>query len=411
MTRPLHLETLAIGDELLTGKISDTNSAFVGEKIFNLGGRLSRSTVIADSIEALHDLLRDCGGRADSVICFGGLGPTSDDKTAEGVAQFLGCELVTHEPSKARLLEYFAERKRQLMPNTLKQVLYPKLATPMPNPKGLAPGFYFKKGKTTFFFLPGVPMEMKTMFLQSVVPELGLGEGNLKSHTWKCLGIWESELQKQMDPIEAKLPNRAWLGYRTRFPENHLTLYYRADNDEEKRAFELAKAEIAAILTPWAYTDEPLELEELILRELKRKGWRLVLAESCTGGLVAQRLSTVSGASESLWGEYTVYQIEAKARMLGVSLSRPTDAVSQWCSHRLAHEALLKSGCEISAGVTGYLEGGTPEIPAGTAFTCVAGPKGIREKQFNVAIRERKQTQWGVATYLLNEIYDYLKQG
>jgi len=406
----MKIETIAIGDELLTGKIADTNSAFVAEQLFRRGLRLDSISVIPDTIPALHEKMNERGGVADVVICFGGLGPTSDDKTAEAVATLVGGDIVIHEPSKKKMLEFYKERGRQVLPAAMKQVHFPEKSEALPNEKGMAPGFTVRHKKCQFFFLPGVPMEMKTMFAQEVLPRMKVGDAEILSHQWKCLGIWESELQSKMDAVEKALPPHAYLGYRTRFPENHLTLYWRPLQND-KSSFEAWVAKIRAILSPYTYTEKPDELETLVLDQLKLRGDRIAFAESCTGGLAAHRLTQIPGASAQVWGGVTTYRLEAKAKLLGVHVESEEAAVSAKCARDMAEAIARVSGCAVGAAITGFMgpTGGTEENPAGTVYLCVVGYGNIVEKRFILSTRERAQTQWGAATNLLAAVLTLLE--
>ncbi|NBT59399.1 competence/damage-inducible protein A, partial [bacterium] len=166
------IETLAIGDELLSGKIADTNSAHVGQKLFENGLRLSRQNVIPDEKHSLMEAVQEVSKRARVAICFGGLGPTSDDITAAVIAELLQRPLETNEAAKKRLLEYLKARQRLVTEQTLKQVVIPQGTEVIPNEVGLAPGFSFEFQSCHFFFLPGVPDEMKSMLEQTVLPRL-----------------------------------------------------------------------------------------------------------------------------------------------------------------------------------------------------------------------------------------------
>jgi nicotinamide-nucleotide amidase len=398
------IETIAIGDELLTGKIADTNSAFVASHFFREGYPLTRCTVVADDFAKIETAIRESGARANFTIVFGGLGPTSDDKTAECIASLLQTSLVEHGPSKDHMEKVFKDRGRTVNEHSLKQVLYPKGTEPLPNPRGFAPGFRFRVGSSYFFCLPGVPEEMKALFLESVLPFVKSQWGNtekVSARTWKCLGVPESELQKAMDPIEAILKPGEWLGYRTRFPENHLSLYCTTSRFDE------LSSKIAPLVNRWAYTDEDKELEDLVLEALKSRKEKLVLAESCTGGLVAHRLTQIPGASDSLWGSYVVYQPEAKRSMLGVALEKSRDAVSPETTEALAKRAKAASQADVAAAVTGYM-GPTGE-KVGQVFLHVESRKS-RSKELSLFLRERTQLQWGAATWLLFELLQSLKE-
>lgn len=408
----LRIETIAIGDEILTGKISDSNSTFVANQLFQMGQRLQRQNVVPDEFPEMEAILVECSTRCDFVVCFGGLGPTSDDKTAECVAKMIDSSLAEHLPSKERMLHYYEQRGRTVTKQSLKQVLYPEKAKALPNEVGMAPGFHCRIGKCNFFFCPGVPSEMRPMVTQNFIPavekaagERGLG-GRVLSHSWWCIGIWESELQRLMDPIEAALPERSWLGYRTKPPENRLSLYFRERTGPEAALFEEWKIKIRDVVAKWSYTEDNLELEEMIARELSQRKWSLALAESCTGGLAAKRLTLIPGSSERIWGSYVCYQVAAKETMLGVKLPHSEVAVSADCSRQLALAARNQSGCQIGAAVTGYLgpTGGTTRDPVGTVYLAVSVGNEFFEQRVTVSTRSREEAQWSASAYLLNTI-------
>jgi nicotinamide-nucleotide amidase len=257
------------------------------------------------------------------------------------------------------------------------------------------------------------------MFAESVLPRLFELAGydqtgpQLFSRVWKCLGIWESDLQRVMDPIEADLPAHAWLGYRTHYPENHLTLYYRRQSGDDQKVVADWEDRIRQILAPYTFTEEDKELEAIVSGLLQAKKAKIALAESCTGGLVTQRLTRIPGSSERIWGGFVSYQREAKKTMLAVDVASDEAAVSAECSRQLANAALEKSGCDLAAAITGYLgpAGGTEENPIGTLFLCVTGKgnSGPWEKRLLIPIRNRQEAQWGAATFLLDLIRQFLE--
>lgn len=405
----MRIETIAIGDELLTGKTSDTNSTFVGDALFREGFELAQTTVIPDNVSVIKDTLSEVAHRAQFAVVFGGLGPTSDDKTAEVVRSVLGGGLVEHPESLEKLKTYYSRRGRALNAPSLKQVLYPERAEPLPNSVGMAPGFQCRIEDCEFAFLPGVPEEMKAMFVQFVMPclrsRLGKDNSSLLSHSWRCLGVWESELQRIMNPIEAKLPGNAWLGYRTRYPENHLTLYVKGATAVQKSILENIKQQIGPLISEWTYSQKDEELEQIVVQQLKAQGKRLAFVESATGGLTTQRITRVAGASEVLWGGLVTYAFEAKKVLLGLELARPEDAVSASCSKALAEAVKRVSRCAIAAAVTGYAEPslGTPESPEGTFYLCVMGTR-ILERKIHLPGRPRLDQQWAASCYLLDLI-------
>lgn len=404
----IRLETLAIGDELLTGKISDTNSTFVASRLFSRGMRLDRQTVVADDEPAMLSEIDRLSREANLAVCFGGLGPTSDDKTVDCLARRLGCEPRESSTARSRMEARYRELGRPVTPQAIRQVRYPAAAEPLENPVGLAPGFAVTIGLCRFFFLPGVPEEMRAIFDASVLPEIearaGMSERVL-GHVWRCLGIPESEVQRRLDPVEAALPKNAWIGYRTIYPENHVTLYWRAEAGEKDIPSEWI-GRVRERLGEWTYTETSESLEAAVGDALRRASRRVALAESCTGGLTAQRLTRVPGASAYVWGGVTCYQVAAKERLLGVKLSRPEDAVSAECTRRLAQSVRETSGCDIGAAVTGYVgpEGGTESDPVGTVYLAVSTKSGIEEKRVMLPRRDREQRQWGASSHLLEMI-------
>ncbi len=409
------LETIAIGDEILSGKISDTNSTKIADSLLKQGIAVTRQTVISDRIVDIQQAVKEVSTRAMIAVCFGGLGPTSDDRTAEAVAGLLGSGLIEDNLSKQRLIDFYAKRASEVNSHALKQVLYPTGSEPIPNSLGLAPGFRVWFGQCLFFFLPGVPEEMTAMWGCGVLPfilnQMPDNYPRVLSCSLRCIGIHESELQKILDPIEAMLPAGSAIGYRTIFPENHVTLYFRKSIGESDEVFLQIKEKIRLRLSPWVYTESDEDLETVVGKILLSKKSRIAIAESCTGGLALHRLTRVPGASEYVWGGCTVYQPAAKSRLLGFKIVREDLAVSEQCTLELAKGMKKLSGCDISAAVTGYMgpTGGTPDNPIGTFFVCVLGQKTLL-RRFTQTGKSRKQVQWSASTNLLNLVRQYLNE-
>ncbi len=411
------VETLAIGDELLTGKIADTNSAFIASQLFPLGIRLHRSTVVADDEGEIVDALGAIARRSPVCMVFGGLGPTSDDKTAETICRMIGGELIVHEPSKEKLIRFFTERKREVTETALKQIHYPSKCEPLPNPDGLAPSFTMEWKGCRFFFMPGVPSEMKEIWKESVLPRVQaihkkLGGPTLLHQGWRLIGIGESQVQQLMTPIEKVLPKGAWIGYRTHFPENHLVLYVGSEVEDAAGCLKKFGDQMRSAVAPYVYTEREKELEALVFEKLLEKKLTFAVAESCTGGAVAYRMTKQPGASKAFWGSEVVYQLDAKNACLSLGLSKETDSVSAETTKRLAEALKAKSNATVVAAVTGYLppEGGTPAIPNGTIFVHVIAPSGVSQKTVHLVARDRERGQWGAATYVFHEVLTLLEK-
>lgn len=408
MKPTIRVETLAIGDELLTGKIADTNSAWVGSELFRVGIRLDQTTTIADDFASIKTSLDELSNRAQHVVVFGGLGPTTDDKTVEAVAQWLGCAVDIHEPSREKLAQLYKVRGRQINSHTLRQVRYPADCTAYPNSVGMAPGFSCTKSGCTFYFLPGVQQEMKALFSEFIFDQICAAQPQqhmILSKQWNCMGVAESDLQAAVYDTEQSLPEGCWLGFRTSFPENHLTLY--CQGESSKKQFAEFCQTFSKIVEPWCYSDDGRSLEQVTVELLVSKKLSVALAESCTGGLVGQRLSRISGASEVLWGSMTTYQLAAKDTLLGVKVADENEAVSSACSNQLATHTLKLSGCSIAAAITGWAGplGGTKEDPVGTIYTCAVSSSGQAVESRSVLHwKSRTETQWAAASHLLHSI-------
>ena len=400
----LRIETLAIGDELLTGKISDTNSTFVAQSLFSIGVPLSQTLVIADDVSQIKKSIQARSGSADILVCFGGLGPTTDDLTVDCVSELLETEAVMDEAQKERLENLYQRRGISVSAQALRQVRYPKACTSFENLVGLAPGFFCDFNECRVFFLPGVPAEMEPMVLGPVMEYvkklLGVSRP-MGSCFWRCLGIPESEVQRRMNPVEAKLPSGVWLGYRTSYPEMQVLLYW--DQSQSETSILKLRSQIGQLLNDVCYTDFHPSIEATVVELLQKKRLSLAIAESCTGGLAIHRLTTIPGASDWVWGGVASYQIAAKATLLGVKLDTPAQAVTKSCTLQMAKRIKEISGCNVAAAINGYMgpADGTPEDPVGTAYMAVVGVKTLEARQVLLR-KERHLCQKAAATHLLN---------
>lgn len=409
------IATLAIGDELLTGTISDSNTTFLAKQLDGYGVPLHGTQVVPDDEAAIRAALAGFEGKVDAVVCFGGLGPTSDDRTVDAAAKWLDCSVEFDATARAKMEARYQSRAMPITDTALRQVRYPAAALALPNPRGLAPPFAVERSGTWFVFLPGVPMEMEAIVRESVMPHL-LARHRLvqgQRRTWRCLGIGESQLQEALADVETRLQSQSGgirLGYRTWFPENHVTLY--ASNDPA------LAAEVAALrdaidrrLGEWAYSTDGRTLEETVASRLMEKNLRVAFAESCTAGRLASRMTLVPKATNFFWGGWSVYDVDAKRAMLGVSVAKE-EAVSAGTSAKLALAAQERSAADFAVGVTGYLgpDPGTEKDPAGTTYVAVAGSKGIvAEARFFHSHPVREQAQWAASSRALELLLKALR--
>ncbi len=390
----MRIEILNTGTELLLGNTLNTHGAWFGRELFKLGLRITRQTTVPDG-EAIREALAEAVLRADAVIVTGGLGPTSDDLTREITAEVMGVELITDEAAVRSLVEFFAMRGKAMAESNLKQALVPVGADVLPNPNGTAPGIYVPpkmndRAACAVFLLPGPPRELYPMYHNEVVPRLralsGIETFN-DALEMKFTGIGESDFHQGIDAKLAAVPGLEY-GYCAHIGEVDLRLI--GDGDALKAGREIA----LEAFTPFLISEDGSSMERTVMRLLLAKQWKLATAESCTGGLIANRLTNVPGSSEVFTHGFITYANEAKVELLGVSPATLEEfgAVSEPVARQMAEGALASSGADIAVAITGIAgpSGGTPDKPVGTAWIglAVKGGETITVKVYHP--RKRK---------------------
>lgn len=368
----MRIEILNTGTELLLGNTLNTHGAWFGREFFKHGLRVSRQTTVPDG-DAIREALEEALLRADSLIVTGGLGPTSDDLTREITAGVLGLELITDEAALRSLEDFFSHRGRPMAETNLKQALAPVGADILPNPHGTAPGIYIPPrlnphSDCAIFLLPGPPRELYPMVHSEVTPRLralaGAGITN-EAVELKFTGIGESDFHQAIDSRLAEIPQLEY-GYCARIGEVDLRLIGPPAACAEGRALAMAH------FSPCLISDDGSSLEKTVVRLLKRKGITLATAESCTGGLIANRITNVPGASRIFTHGYVTYSNAAKVQLLGVSeeILNSCGAVSEEVARQMAKGAARSSRAGIAVSVTGIAGpgGGSAEKPVGTAW-------------------------------------------
>ena len=377
---PLHVELLATGDELLTGQITDTNSVWLMDRLWDLGVMARRKTLVADDRDDLAAALRETTSRSDLVVMSGGLGPTEDDLTAEVVAAAMGVPLELHEPSLEAIRERFRKLGREMTPNNAKQARFPRGATVVPNRHGTAPGFLVRLGRGELVALPGVPVEYRGLSEEFVLPRVAAHVGVTPAFRLvKLFAVPESHADQAMRPIMDDPANRGVrFGYRAHWPEIHVK-WAVAPPDAEARA-ERILSQVRAVFGDSIFAEGKDELAPLVVAQLTRRGERVAIAESCTGGLVAELLTRVPGASNVFDLGVVAYANEAKSKVAGVpaDLLATHGAVSAPVARALAEGIRRAGGATWGIGITGIAgpDGGTPEKPVGTVYVALAGPRG-----------------------------------
>jgi nicotinamide-nucleotide amidase len=378
----LTVELLSTGDELLTGQVVDTNSAWLMDRLWDLGVMVRRKTLVGDDRPDLLAALAETTARADVVVMSGGLGPTEDDLTAECVAQAMGVPLVLDEASLAAIRERFEKLGRTMTPNNAKQARFPRGATILSNRLGTAPGFLVSLGRAELACLPGVPVEYKGLCEEAVLPRIAARAGEVPaSRLVKLIGIPESHADEAMRPVmDAPEHRGVRFGYRAHWPEIHVK--WSVPGPDAGAHAERILGEVRRIFGDAIFAEGKAELAQGVLERLTARGERLALAESCTGGLVAQLLTSVPGASAVFEVGTVVYGNDAKTALLGVpeALLAAHGAVSEPVARAMAEGARRLGSATWGLAVTGIAGpgGGTPEKPVGTVHLAIAGPDGTR---------------------------------
>jgi nicotinamide-nucleotide amidase len=376
---------LCTGSELTRGELVNTNATWLAEALTTLGFVVAAIDAVPDDRAGIISALERLAKQHAVIVCTGGLGPTTDDLTSSTVAELLGVPLVRDEVSLAQLAARFARAGRSMAASNAKQADFPAGATILPNPEGTAPGFSVRLGQAVAFFLPGVPSEMKAMFGASVVPAIEPALGD-RQHQVRLAtyGLPESEVNDRLAGIEAA--HDVTLGYRARMPTIEVKVLARASTAEQARTrAESAAREVRHRLGEAVYGEGDAGFVETLLGELETKGLTLALAESCTGGLVAELVTRVPGASRVFRGSVVAYANEVKTSELGVApaLIAAHGAVSEEVARAMAEGARSRFGAALGLSFTGIAgpDGGTPEKPVGLVHFALASERGVSAKQ------------------------------
>jgi nicotinamide-nucleotide amidase len=327
--------------------------------------------------EAFHKLAQV----ADVVLCTGGLGPTVDDLTTEVAAEVLGSKLALHAPALAHMEALWAARGRPMPENNRKQAMIPEPAEVLENPIGTAPGFTVRIGRAQFFFMPGVPREMKRMFAERVVPRLAplrTEPAVFEVRVFRTFALTESAADQALAGLEERHPG-VKLGFRAHFPEIQVKLTVKGADVEAARArLEAASADVRAKLGGNVFS-EGASMEEVVGELLRGAKATLATAESCTGGMIGQMITAIAGSSDYFDRGFVTYSNQAKLDLLGVreEILREHGAVSEPCARAMAEGARTRAETTFAVSVTGIAGpgGGTPDKPVGLVYIGLSTPE------------------------------------
>ena len=390
-------ELIAVGTELLLGNIANTDAQMLSKGLSALGINVFYHTVVGDNPERLKAAVALAKTRADIIITTGGLGPTCDDLTKNVLAECFGKKLVYDEESAARIRAYFdrLHTSRPMTENNLQQAYLPEGCTILSNDWGTAPGCAFEADGVHVIMLPGPPSECAPMFEHRAAPYLrSLSDGTIASRTLRIFGMGESSVEARLRDRMNAMRNPTLAPY-AKTGEVELRITAKADTLGEAQALITpVEKELCAMFGPLVYGADVESLEQVVAMHLKLKGLTLGCAESCTGGLVAKRMTDLPGASAVFKGGIVSYTNDVKQGILGVprELLQEYGAVSEQVAAAMARGARKVLGCDLALAVTG-VAGPDPDDrgnPVGLVYVALAAPDGVRVRTLHQGMgRER----------------------
>lgn len=411
----MRIEIICTGDEVLTGKIVNTNFSYMSQKLEDVGLSVHWGTTVGDDREALLQAFQLASQRADAVIVNGGLGPTVDDLSQEVAAQAAGVELVLNEEWLVTMESFFAKRSRIMPPNNRKQAMLPSTAEVIDNPIGTACGFALDIGKARFFFTPGVPRELRRMLEEQVIPRLLARSGSPATIFLKrfhSYGLGESHVDSLLTGVEQLVPDGSVkLGFRAHYPQLETKLTVRgADMDDVRRKLEPVQAEVRKRLGNFILAEDDQTLEGVVLAELTRQAATLTLVETFTSGQIAARVGHLPGAEHVLRCGIAVRDRTALHKALdfdGVSLA---GELNQETTEVIARAARVHSASSHALVVLIDLDEGPDRIDfGGTIWIAIATTEEVAFRRSRI-LGGREWVRLGAVELGLDCLRRYLQR-
>ncbi len=407
--RNINADIITIGDEILYGQITDTNSQWISAELDKIGIRTKRKSSVSDKEDTILEILAESEKRSDLILITGGLGPTNDDITKKTLANYFNCELVLHEQALKDITEIFSRRGKELSILNRGQAFLPTACSYIHNRSGIAPGMWFERNGKIFVSMPGVPYEMKDLMTQSILPLL---KNHFKTpviihQIIKTTGIGESNLAELIKDWEAQLPENCGLAYLPSLGEVKLRLTLTGDDsDQLKKIIDHELEKLNPIIAEYifGYSDEPLEK---ILGELLRsKQLTVATAESCTGGYLSHLLNSIAGSSDYFKGGIIAYDNEIKTGFLEITEEdiKIYGAVSENTVKKMAEAVRKKIKTNIGVAVSGIAGpgGGTEEKPVGTVWMAYSDSEKTISKK--LILSTKREVNIRLASYAVLEM-------
>jgi nicotinamide-nucleotide amidase len=390
--KTVYAEIITVGDEILYGQIVDTNSAWMGTELTKIGIRVKQITSVSDEANHIVEALDNARSRADIILITGGLGPTKDDLTKNVLADYFHTELKLDEQSLADVTELFKSRGYALTELNRQQAFLPASCTPVRNVLGTAPGMWFEDEGKVFVSMPGVPFEMKRMMEDTVLPQLKayFKTPHIIHRVIQTVGIPESMLAEKLDEWETSLPPHIRLAYLPHLGGVRLRLTGTSENAAQLEIeLETEVSKLTALVPKHIFAYGEVPLEEALGQLLKKRGLTIAAAESCTGGYLAHRMTSVPGSSAYFMGGVVAYDNSVKMQVLDVKSEtlQQHGAVSEATVLEMAQNVRQKLNTDIGVATSGIAgpDGGTAEKPVGTIWIAYADQHGSKAKllQYN----------------------------
>jgi nicotinamide-nucleotide amidase len=368
-------EIIAIGNELTSGRVLNTTSRFAAGQLFTAGHDIFAIATVRDTSAEIGEALKRAIKRSDFIIVTGGLGATSDDLTNEAVGEALGRPTEFRADVYEKFIACLPKLEKQAT-DPLKKLAWLPAGAEMLNPDARMAGYLLIHEEKPIFFLPGVPHEMKELLAERVIPRLALWKGSRSNHVkqkvYKIFGLGETEINRRLDKLENN-DERIRIGYYPVFPEVHLSLSVVEESSAKAASlFEHYDKEVITLLGDSLFGTDEDTMESVVGGLLLKQGKTLATAESCSGGLIAHKITCVPGSSEYFTGGVVTYSNDLKKQFLGVepSLLNNYGAVSSQVARAMAEGILERTDADLSVAVTGIAgpTGGTAEKPVGTVF-------------------------------------------
>ncbi|MDR2157028.1 MAG: competence/damage-inducible protein A [Clostridiales Family XIII bacterium] len=404
---------LTVGTELLFGQIVNTNAAYLSSRLQLLGIDVLYHVTVGDNPHRLAAVLKRLLSETDLIVTTGGLGPTQDDLTKEIIAEVIGVGLEPDESVLSSIEGFFRKSGHEMTANNRKQALIPAGATVFRNEVGTAPGFAAERDGKTVIALPGPPREMKHLFEKEVSPYLQRRTNNVIRHRiLRFYGIGESALESKLIPLIDGQTDPTVATY-AKEGECSLRIASKRKTEEEAlAAIDAMESRIKALVGEFLYSDEDKDLPIVAAEKLMARNLTLASAESCTGGLFADRLISVPGISKSFDRGYITYANGAKTQMLGVpeDVLASFGAVSEETAVAMAEGARKRAGTDVAISVTGVAgpDGGSDGKPVGLAWICVCDARGSRTKRIVTRDRGRNRNRYIFVLEMMNQLNRFL---